>query len=113
MFLHRVLALTGVAQRLNTALADPTVGGIQDLPLRQITFQALPANGNPIYIGGEATSSPVVTAASYAIYIPAPTQGVPAPPIIIGAYDAGPLRLSDFSALGTAGQGLAIGMEPM
>lgn len=108
MFYHRVLTLTGAPQRLSTALADPTVGGPDDRPCRQVTFQAMGANGNPIYIGGDVT----VAVNNHALRINAGTQGVPDPPIILGGFDSGPLKLSDFWVLGTGNQVLCIGMIP-
>ena len=101
---HHVLTLSGVAERLSDLLADPAVGGRDDLPLRTISLQPRGANANPIYVG--ATN--VVSATDYGVRLEPGATGVPPAPFILGEHEAGPLRLSNFYVIGTATQHLHI-----
>jgi hypothetical protein len=112
-FRHYALTLTGAPQRLSSVLADPTVGGAQDVPLRQVFFQADVANAAALYIGGDA----LVTAISHAfslqpLLIAAQAALQPSYVVSVGPYEMGPLKLSDFWVLGTNGQRLMIGVVP-
>jgi len=104
-FRHYALTLSGAAQRLSSVLGDTQPGGTQDVACRQIFLAADPANGNVIYIGG---ASPVVSAESHAFSLD-PTQATQLP-VSIGPFNAGPVKLSEIWALGTASQRLMIGI---
>jgi hypothetical protein len=101
---HHVLTLSGAAERLSDLLADPAVGGRDDVPLRTISLQPRGANANPIYVG--ATS--VVSATDYGVRLEPGATGVPPAPWILGEHEVGPLRLSNFYVIGTAAQHLHI-----
>jgi hypothetical protein len=90
------IAATGVAQRVSDSLADPTVGGVSDIPFRQFTVQAGAGNGNPGFLGG-----PGVTVLDYGIRVPAPVGGIPAEPIVLGGFDTGPVKPSHVWIVGT------------
>jgi hypothetical protein len=104
------LTLTGVAQRLSNAYAvpgsDTSVAFVTaDIPLRQVFLQALTAVAAIIYVGDSA----LVSATVHGFRIdPTDTQQ----PIVLGPFDCGPIKLSDFYVLGTANDVLVIGAIP-
>lgn len=104
-FKQYVLALTGVVQRLSSVLSDPTVGGPGDIPLHLITFQGLKANTNDIFVGDNGA----ITSASHAFRVDATDT---APALVVGPFEAGPIKLSDFYVLGTNGETLVVGAVP-
>lgn len=77
----------------------------RDVPLRVITLQSLKANTNDIFIGDSALVSSTVHGFRVD---PADT----APPLILGPFESGPIKLSDFYAKGTANDVLVIGTIP-
>ena len=105
-FKHYALTLTGVAQRLSSVLAVIEPGGSQDLACRQIFLSADPANTAVVYIGG---ASPVVSSTSHAFALD-PTQATAKDREVIGPFDAGPVKLSEIWAIGTANERLMIGL---
>ena len=106
-FDHFALTLSGVAQRLYSVLANTEVGGPNDLPCRQIILAADPANTAVVYVGG----SSAVSATSHAFSLD-PTAATALDKQSIGPFEAGPVKLSDFWALGTANERLMIGIVP-
>ena len=104
-FRHYVLTLSGVAQRLSSVLANTEPGGPQDVACRQILLAADPANTAVVYIGG---ASPTGSSTSHAFSLD-PTQASQGP-VSIGPFDAGPVKLSEVYALGTANERLMIGI---
>ncbi len=105
-FKQYALTLTGVAQRLSTVLGDTQVGGPQDQACRQILFSADPANTAVVYIGDVN-----VAAAAHAFSLD-PTQATAQISISVGPFIDGPVKLSDFYALGTNAERLMIGIVP-
>jgi len=106
------LTLTGVAQRLSNAyglgpMPSPVTSefAAADIPLRQISFQALTAAGADIYVGDSSAVSSTVHGFRVD---PANTQQ----PFVLGPFDCGPMKLSDFWVLGTTGEVLLIGAIP-
>ncbi len=115
---HYMLTLNGAVQRLNSVLAaavasvsPPTkasaVGGDQDIACRQIIFAADPANDNAVYIGTDAT----VSTTNFGFSLD-PTSASAEDKIYVGPFDSGPVKLSDFYVIGTAGQRLGILVIP-
>ena len=106
------LTLSGAAQRLSNAyglgaMPSPVTVAFAaaDLPLRQITLQALTAVAAIIYVG----DSSAVSATVHGFRIdPTDTQQ----PIVLGPFESGPIKLSDFWVLGTANDVLVIGAIP-
>ena len=106
------LTLSGVAQRLSDAYglgAPPTpvteAFAAADIPLRQVTFQAIVAVAAVIYVG----DSNLVSSTVHGFRLdPTDTQQ----PIMLGPFDSGPIKLSDFWVLGTANDVLVIGAIP-
>ena len=103
-FRHYNLTLGAAAQRLSDALPATDPVDVEDIGLRELQLQADDGNSNPIFIGGNNT----VTAAAHGIRIPTPTAGVPDPPIRLGGFDSGPLKLGKIWVIGTAGEILNI-----
>jgi hypothetical protein len=97
------LTLTGVAQRLSTVLADPTVGGKDDIPFRQIILCQDPANAAVIYVG----SSSAITSTNFGFSLD-PTEATAKDRESIGPFEAGPVKLSDLWVLGTNAQKLHV-----
>ena len=97
-FNQYVVTLTGAAQRLSDAIP---LTAITDIPFRTLTFQAGKANTTDVLVGDAAISSTL-----YAFRLdPADT----APPVVVGGYDSGPLKLQDFWVFGTNGEKIHIG----
>ncbi len=103
-FRHYNLTLDATAQQLSAALPGTDPVEIEDFGLRELQLQADDGNSNPVYIGGNNT----VSAAAHGIRIPTPTGGVPDPPIRLGGFDSGPLKLSKIWVIGTDGEILNI-----
>lgn len=106
------LTLNGAAggQNLKTVLSNTQTGGIDDVPLRAVILQPDGANANPIYIAGD---NQVPTTANYGWRLEKATTGVPPAPFVIGEFDVGgPLRLSNFTVLGTNAEVLHIATIP-
>lgn len=72
-----------------------------DIPFRELTFQLLTAAAAAAYVGENAS----MTNAIYGFRL---DPGDTAPPFKLGPYDSGPLKLSDFWALGGVGEVLVI-----
>ena len=102
------LTLTGAAQPLTSLLAaaDQSVGGANDYGLRQILFQADPANSSAVYIGADAT----VSSSAHGFSLD-PTQASQLP-VALGPFETGPLRLSDFWVLGSNAEKLHVTVVP-
>ncbi len=100
------LTLSGVAQQLVAPDGAPPFGssGKLDNAMRTITLQADPANAHVVYVGG----SSAVSSTLYGIILPLPPSSIPAVPVVIGAYDSGPIKLSDIWVIGTAGEKLHV-----
>lgn len=97
------LTLDGTAQALSDALPGVEDVSIENVGFRELKFQADDGNSNPIFLGDSE-----VTAAIHAIFIPLPPTSIPGPPITLGPYEAGPLKLSEIFAIGTDGEVLNI-----
>jgi hypothetical protein len=107
-FISYQLTLNGNVQRLSDALPnggldargqlDPTF----DVPLRAVTFQGLKANTNDIFIG----STNLVSSTVHAFRVDSTDS---APPIIVGSYDGGGSKPSDFYVKGTNAEVLLFG----
>ena len=102
-----VLTLDGTAQRLSDVLPDPAIASRDNVALRVISLQPGPSNANPVFIGDEN-----VTTALWAWRSPAPTGGNPPAPLILGEFESGPIKLSNFYVRGTDGETLHIGTIP-
>lgn len=102
-----VLTLDGTSQRLLEPLTDPTVISDENVALRVISLQAGPSNANPVFIGDVN-----VTAALWAWRLPAASGGDSPAPLILGEFESGPIKLSNFYARGTNGETLHIGIIP-
>jgi len=100
------LTLTGAAQRLSSVLTDPTVGGKDDVSCRQIFLQGHHANTARIFVG----DSDQVSGTVYGTYLPIPT-GSPMP-VVIGPFEAGPVKLSSIWVFGTLNEVLKISLVP-
>jgi hypothetical protein len=95
------LTLTGVAQCLKDVLGNTERGGPQDEAFRMLALQPDKANTNDIYVG----ASSAVTSSLYGIRLdPTDTQ----PTDILGHFDTGPYKLSDFWVIGTNAEKLHI-----
>jgi hypothetical protein len=97
------IAATATPQRLTSAFPadDRNPGGKYDVPLRVISFQALKATANDIFVGTDTLVSSTVHAFRVD---PGDTQ----PPIIFGSFDTGGSRFSDYYVSGTANDVLLI-----
>lgn len=88
---HYTVTLAAAAQSVATALG---LTASTDIPFRTLTFQAGKANTNDAFVGGSG-----VTTTDYGIRL---DPGDTAPPVVVGAYDTGGLKLSDVYVIGTA-----------
>ena len=104
-FRHYTLTLNGAAQRLSTVLTNTQVGGEEDVACAQIILSADPANTAVVYVG----SASGVSATSHAFSLD-PTQATAADKVSIGPFSVGPVKLSEFWALGTNNERLMIGV---
>lgn len=112
MFKSYQLTLTGAVQRLSDVLLTipPAKSGdappaATDLPFRQITLQGLKANTNDIFIG----DTNLVSSTVHAFRIDSTDSQ---PPFVLGNFDTGPIKLSDFWVKGTAAEVLTVGGIP-
>jgi hypothetical protein len=105
-FIAYSLTLNGSAQRLSSVLANTQVGGPDDVAIRQLTLQGHHANTARVFIGDDSS----VSVTDYGFYCPIPT-GSPVP-VILGPFETGPMRLSNFWVIGTNAEVLKIGIVP-
>lgn len=104
---QRTLTLNGTAQRLSqvyasgAANAEPSAD--QNIPFRQLWLQADPANANVVYLGADA----LVTSINHGVSLD-PTQATAQDRVSMGPFSSGPVKLSDFWAIGTNAQRLMI-----
>jgi hypothetical protein len=87
------------AKRMSDVYGDGAgvVNARNDIPFRQLVFQADPANGGPVYIGDSDLTAP-----DNAAFVLQPTVDKLAA-ITLGPFDSGPMRLSDFYIVGSGG----------
>jgi hypothetical protein len=101
------LTLNGSAQRLSSVLTDTTVGGRDDVSIRQLLLQGHHANTARIFVGDDSS----VSVTDYGFYLPIPS-GSPLP-VVLGPFsESGPMRLSNFWVIGTNNEVLKIGIIP-
>lgn len=107
---HYNLTLTGVAQRLSDVLTPVVAqaGEQADVALRVITLQMDDGSTNPLFVASDNG----VSATDYAFRLEGGAGGVPPAPFILGEFEQGPIRLSDFYVVGTATEVLHIGTVP-
>jgi hypothetical protein len=93
MVQHFKLAVGAAAVRLSDVFGDGVgvVNAAKDLPMRQIVLQAETAD---IEIGGST-----VTTSDYGVKLP---SAAPAAPLVLGAYETGPIKLSQLYAISTS-----------
>ena len=87
------MTVAAVAKRLSDVYGDGVgaVNAANDIPYRQIILQAETAD---IFIGG-----PLVSTTVYGNKI---VNAAPAAPLVLGPFDTGPIKLSDFYAVSTS-----------
>lgn len=105
-----LLTLSGVPQRLSDVYQDGlgVVNAAHDVPYRQLLLQSGDAT-HIIYIGTDN----LVSASHYAVHLDAVTANtIVHPPLPLGPFESGPLKLSDFWVVGTANDVLAISGVP-
>jgi hypothetical protein len=92
-----VVAGAPPASRLSDVYGDGAgvVNARNDIPYRQIILQADPANGAPVYIG----DSDLIAPDNAAFVLQPGVDKLMA--MTLGPFDSGPLRLSDFWAVGS------------
>lgn len=100
------LTLNGSAQRLSSVLSDTTVGGKDDISIRQLILQGHHANTARVFVGDDAS----VSGTDYGFYLPIPTDSPL--PVSVGPFETGPVRLSNFWVIGTNNEVLKIGIIP-
>ena len=86
------LTITAAAQKLSTALANTERGGPQDESYRQLII----TTETDCFLG----SSSSLTTSNYG-YKVVSAQTLP---VVIGPFDAGPVKLSDLWVIGTSGK---------
>lgn len=89
---HYNLAITAAAQPLSNALTPATRGGSADEACRQVIL----STETDCFIGGSG-----VTTSVYGYKVFAATNATE--PLVIGPFDAGPVKLSDIYVVGTSG----------
>jgi hypothetical protein len=94
---HATVTLTGASVNLGTLMPDRSSA-------KFLSFQAGPANANPIYVGDRDTT---ITSSNFGFRIGVPAAGVPDAPSII-EFSQNSLSLSDFNVLGTLNEKLHI-----
>lgn len=89
------LTVGAAAVRLSDVYGDGAgvINAAHDIPYRQIILQAQTAD---VQIGSDPA---VLTTSVYGVNCP---SGAPAAPVVLGPYESGPLRLSDFYAISTS-----------
>lgn len=107
-FKHFALTLNGGVQRLSDVYGKGAnvVDQADNVPYRQLTFQSDPANAAAVFVG----STNAVSSANHGFSVD-PTQASQLP-IVLGPFDTGPLKLSDFFVIGTNNERLMIGGVP-
>lgn len=85
---HYTLTLSASAQRLSAAFTDPSVGGAEDVPYRQVLLRA---SGADAKVGGSGVTS------TNGLNVNSTTGE----PIVFGPFDQGPVKLSQIYALGS------------
>lgn len=96
------LTLSGGIQRLSDAFGTQPPGVIDpalDIPYRTIVLQG-PKAGADVFVGG-MNQALTLSSSKFGVRLD-PTASVP--PVVIGGYDTGPIKLSDFYVLGTSTQ---------
>jgi len=108
---HYTLTLVGTdPQNIRDTLIaggdlDATLGG--DHGFRFLSFQAGDQNATEVRVGDADLSDD-----DWGLWIPIPTTNVPAAPVFLGQYDAGPLKLSAIWVKGADGEKLHIAAVP-
>ena len=102
-FRHYNLTLDGTIQRLSSVLANTEVGGPDDEALRVFMLQMQGDSANPLFVGGAPKVGTVITLTStdHGFRLESGNAGVPSAPFLLGEFEAGTIRLSDFYVLGT------------
>ncbi len=110
-FRHYNLTLDGTIQQLSDALANRSRAGPDDVTLRVVTLQMQGNSADPLFVGGPPRGGGAVTVTStnHAFRLEPGAAGVPAAPFLLGEFESGPIRLSDFHVLGTDTEVLHIG----
>lgn len=102
---HFVLNLSGAAQRLSQVYAsgagNAQPSAAEDIPYRQVFIQAFDANSNDVYVG----SSNAVSASNYGFHLDAANN---IPPVVLGPFETGPIKLSDIWVIGTLNEDISI-----
>ena len=96
------LTLNGAVQQLSSVLATTERGGAQDEAYSQLILQADPANTAAVYVGASSAMSSSV----YGFALD-PTQAS-APPLVLGGFHRGPIKLSEIWVIGTNNEKLHI-----
>lgn len=109
MFRGFQLLLSGVPQQLSDVYGDGTsvVVSAHDLAYRMLVFEGHPSNNADIYIG----DSSALTSSNAGIHLPK-IANVNPQRFPLGPFEAGPMKLSNFWVLGTAGDHLHIAGVP-
>ncbi len=89
---HYNLTITAAAQKLSAVYSDPTPGGKLDEAMREIWLTA----ETDCFVGG---SGQTLTTSIYGAKILAAATA----PYYIGPFDAGAVKLSEISVIGTSG----------
>lgn len=88
---HYALTLTGLVQRLSTALSIT-----EDSAMRGLWLSAGSANSGVIYIGGSST----LTSSNYGVRLEIPASAIPGAPFNPCEVERGFVRLGDIYVLG-------------
>jgi len=101
------LTLNGNAQRLSDIFGDGVgvVNAANDIPFRTVTFQGLKANTNDIFVSDANTISSTI----HGFRVDSTDSALP---IILGGYDSGGIKLSNFWVLGINAEVLLISGIP-
>jgi hypothetical protein len=96
------LTLTGLAQRLSDVYGDGVgvVNATHDIPYRTLVLQGA-KGGADVFVGGSST----VSSTAYGVRLD-PTASTT--PLVLGGYDTGPMKLSDFWVIGTSSQLMSV-----
>lgn len=92
------LTLTGAIQRLSDVYGDGAgvINAVNDIPYRTLVLQGAKA-GADVFVGGDNLAL-TLSSTKFGVRLD-PTAA--APPVVLGGYDMGPLKLSDIYVLGT------------